>query len=776
MKFNNRNVLAWILAVGLAAGLLGGCGSNTGKAGESQVPDGGSGQEEDQGNSPDQEVDRDGEPKAMGRYVETEIELPQELQGRSFLQLLKGKDGSLELYAAERGPSGEILDTVCYVYQEGAGGVSEDGDGTGEGVWKRKEDWTGNEFMKERAMDLETVVLGRDGAYYLGGTDETYQYHLFRMEEDGSGTELLADVFRPEAGKDYGLIPPKFEVLDQGNILIYGYDQVTLYEPSGNRLCSMAKDFTGSTDDARGFSQGEEFVTILDGMAARYSLQDGKLIENISIDEVKGQKENLQLFGDGAGGIYLVSEAGLSHVSRGGTLWEVLMDGSLNHLGMRSLYLRRFLAGEHQDYYGIFTNDKEGIQLFHYVYDPNTFSVPPKTLSVYSLEDHSTVRQAASLFQSEHPDVKVELRTAAEEGETVTEEMIQGLNTELLSGKGADVLILDGLPVNSYIEKGILMDLSEMMAELERDGNLSSNILDGFREADGAVYQIPARISFPLVIGGEKEIQAYESLQSMAEYQGDKPLVPAENYENLLRFTANLQYEELFGQEGGLTEEKLVQYLETVKAMGEASGAKTTFSQEEMERELASNHVLKQGMAGDMIHYDMGKCSSGSQYMDGFGDLCIPAAVKRLHPEALMVPAGKIYLPSVLLGINRSGDEKELAMEFVRCILSFEVQQEDLSDGFPVNKKALDAMAESDKPGYSLGVGVEDYQLYAEWPSLEERKELAEMMKELTVPALVDETIMQMIVDGSVRYYEGNMSVEQAAGEILRKLSIYQAE
>ena len=32
----------------------------------------------------------------------------------------------------------------------------------------------------------------------------------------------------------------------------------------------------------------------------------------------------------------------------------------------------------------------------------------------------------------------------------VTEDVIRALNTELLNGKGADVLILDGLPMETY--------------------------------------------------------------------------------------------------------------------------------------------------------------------------------------------------------------------------------------------------------------------------------------------------------------------------------------
>ena len=65
------------------------------------------------------------------------------------------------------------------------------------------------------------------------------------------------------------------------------------------------------------------------------------------------------------------------------------------------------------------------------------------------------MRQAASMFQLAHPDVRVELIDGqTEAGSTTVSDTIRALNTELLSGNGADVLVLDGLPADAYIEKG----------------------------------------------------------------------------------------------------------------------------------------------------------------------------------------------------------------------------------------------------------------------------------------------------------------------------------
>lgn len=750
-----KKITAWLLAAGLILGTLGGCQKNGVQTGKDSM--------EKNPAQTESSASGQGESTAKGRYRETEVDLPGEAKGQSFIQLMKGEEGNLELYTAQRAPdSGLILDAFRYVCRDGS--------------WEQDADWEVNQTLKDLGIDLWYITYGGDHRYYISGTDEDYRYHLYRLDEGGKAQELLAEVFQPEEGRDYGMLPPKFEVLENEDILLYDFYQIDVYEPSGRLRYSMAKDFSGTTSDARGFSGGDELVTMQEDAVVKYSLKDGTLMETIPADELKGSRSNMELFGDGEGGVYAANENGLAHISRGGTLWEVLIDGSLNHMGMRSLYLRRFLEGEDKDYYGVFVNGEKGIMMFHYVYDPEMAAVPPQTITVYSLKDHSTVRQAASLFQSQHPDVKVEVRTAVEDGGEVTEEMIQGLNTELLAGQGADVLILDGLPASSYMEKGILMDLREVTEELEQSGDIPANIMEGFYVGDGGIYQIPARMGFPVLIGEEKAVKAYESLEAMAGYQGEKPLAAVENYENLLRMTASLRYRELFRENGGPDREKLIRYLEAVKAVGKASGAKNSFSEEEMERDMATNYVADSGIIGSAIQYDMGRCDSGITQLDGFGDLCIPAQVRVQNPGSLMVPAGEVYFPSVLAGVNRFGGNEEMAVEFVRCLLSFDVQKEELYDGFPVNKKALDAMAGSDKPGYSVSSGYGDYVISAPWPSAEIRREVVRMMEELAVPVLTDETVMKMIVEGAKMYLEDKEDVNQAADQIMRKLSVYQAE
>ena len=149
------------------------------------------------------------------------------------------------------------------------------------------------------------------------------------------------------------------------------------------------------------------------------------------------------LTGDGEGGFYAAGPSGLYHTGRNGTVWEQLIDGSLNSMGRQDLTIRGFFTGSDGSYYGIYTTTGEEKVLFlHYVYNSTVDTVPPETVSVYSLRDNKAVRQAAAILQKNNPQVRVDFRVAVEdEEEAVTEDVIRALNTELLNGKGADCLL-----------------------------------------------------------------------------------------------------------------------------------------------------------------------------------------------------------------------------------------------------------------------------------------------------------------------------------------------
>ena len=133
--------------------------------------------------------------------------------------------------------------------------------------------------------------------------------------------------------------------------------------------------------------------------------------------------------------------------------------------------------------------------------------------------DTRFLKYAEKLYEQKNPNIDIQVQSAYPEGppkkkmsikesEILHEKMINKMNTELLAGKGSDVIVLDSLPQEKYVKKGLLTDLSEMM---EQDKSFDknqyfNNILDNSK-INGKLYGIPAYFWLSGLLGNDTAIQ-----------------------------------------------------------------------------------------------------------------------------------------------------------------------------------------------------------------------------------------------------------------------------
>lgn len=113
------------------------------------------------------------------------------------------------------------------------------------------------------------------------------------------------------------------------------------------------------------------------------------------------------------------------------------------------------------------------------------------------------------LFQRQNPDVHVVYDVALTGADAVTaSDALRTLANELLAGKGPDLLVLDGMPIDSYVEKGVLLDLSEPVGGRTASGEWLKAEAESFKTADGRIYAVPARFSVPVILADEEAARA----------------------------------------------------------------------------------------------------------------------------------------------------------------------------------------------------------------------------------------------------------------------------
>lgn len=102
-----------------------------------------------------------------------------------------------------------------------------------------------------------------------------------------------------------------------------------------------------------------------------------------------------------------------------------------------------------------------GGQLKKYVYDPTISAVPENFLRVWGLYENDDIGRVVSAFGQAHPDFYITYEHPLGEDTGMTrEDAMKVLSTELATGNGPDVLLLDDLPYDTYVEKGVLADLT----------------------------------------------------------------------------------------------------------------------------------------------------------------------------------------------------------------------------------------------------------------------------------------------------------------------------
>lgn len=736
-----RTAAAWLLILAAVTVMAAGCGLKPGGAEAPTADNGGTGDNSD--------VPR-------GRYVEQELTFP--------------FDPSTEMMEAMMlSPEGDLL--VLTYNQEMENRIYRRED-TGE--WNMDEALTGS--IPEGSMLLKMSGTKDAAYYYLIQGEERY---IGKMAWGSQRMERLAD---PAFEKDGIYNISDFLAADSGAVLFSLMDGKTVvWKPEDGVSLQLYQKNRNSTLNTSSTLVGDTYITAGDLGFLAYDMETGKELETIPYQTGDSDAEGSLAAGEGDD-IYLCNAAGIHHMALGGTMWETIVDGSLNSLSLPGIRISKMCVGKNNDFFVWYEKDENPV-LAHYVYDPDTISVPTSTLTVYGLDlsEKYLIRQGAIRFQMENPDIRVEVIDGRKQMEGMTDaDIIRSLNEELLTGAGADVLVLDGLPGNSYIEKGILENMSELLAPFTESGEIYRNLTDHFRRSDGSVYEVPVRVLFPVVYGEAGATASLSSLQAYLEYQksqGAGSISGKTVYENILRRLAFLYDQELWDDDGKLKEEELTDLLEAAKRTGEHSGARVLYPEDEDNGAgKRYNLVAENGFTTpDHLGIMAGDNAASLELPREMAEMSLSFAVMREKGYPLQ-SVNHTFYPEERVAINRNSRQKETAERFVTFLLSEQIQGEDVKDGFPVTRAGVERWKQR-QIVMSYGTGSWDgLMIYGDYPMESERKLLLDMIPDLDNPVVPDPTVLSIMAEESEGYFSGTQDLPAAVKAIISKVTLYRAE
>lgn len=727
--------------------------------------------------------------RTMGRYLEEEITLPEDIDyvdsPRVFLKKLD--TGELALIEQKTG-----------MYLSSDQGES----------WSRKETPWLNELREVYLLDLTIAPNGAVAVSYMLPSDET-------KESEDAGLQT-ANLYVSPDGNETQLESP-----DKNNYIhrfAFGKDSRLYGYTMGGNVYEM--DPTGGGDKLLFETEGlSDFVCFTDqymiDLTSRgvlyYDLENGLLVdadqvlqtyieENVGSDigsysdaycvvMAEGEEENV---------LYFACEDGLYRHVIGGTAVEQIMEGSLSSLGDPMMLLAGMVVLPDNEFAILYTNGK----MYRYVYNPDIPTVPEEQISIYGLTESYAIRQAVSLFQKQHPEVYVryEIGMSSESGMT-SEDAIKNLNTKMMSGSGPDLLVLDGLPRVSYQEKGVLTDLSEVVGEMTGDEELFSNLVDACR-VDGKLWYLPLRFRLPLLVGETEKIQGVTDLTTLADtvekLREEHPtgaLTGLMVEEKALRMLAmNSSGAWLDKKTGALDEGKLQEFLTQAKRIYQAeiegldeaeleeyavryissinwSGAKEYFGSADS---AAMNIAMKEQVFG------MGM----TNMMDGDFNTISTLANQEENLD-YGVWQGQVqdgFIPKVMIGVSSASKEKELVWTFFHFLYGRELQDIETAAGFPMNRVSFEGLKvnpRSEDMSLSIGTSGPDgtsFSLDIKWVTEEDFAKIKEMVENAKNVCTGDERVEEVVYEIGGKALKGSVSVEDAVKEIGKKVGIYLAE
>lgn len=741
-----RKAAAWLLILAAVTVMAAGCGPKPGgaEAGGADAPTADNGGAGDNSDVP------------RGRYVEQELAFP--------------FDPSTEMMEAMMlSPEGDLL--VLTYNQEMENRIYRM-EVTGE--WNMDEALTAS--IPEGSMLLKMNGTKDAAYYYLTQGEERY---IGKMAWGSQKMERLAD---PAFEKDGIYNISDFLAADSGAVLFSLMDGKTVvWKPEDGVSLQLYQKNRNSTLNTSSTLVGDTYITAGDLGFLAYDMETGKELETIPYQTGDSDAEGSLAAGEGDD-IYLCNAAGIHHMALGGTMWETIVDGSLNSLSLPGIRISKMCVGKNNDFFVWYEKDENPV-LAHYVYDPDTISVPTSTLTVYGLDlsEKYLIRQGAIRFQMENPDIRVEVIDGRKQMEGMMDaDIIRSLNEELLTGTGADVLVLDGLPGKSYIEKGILEDMSELLAPFTESGEIYRNLTGHFRRSDGSVYEVPVRVLFPVVYGEAGATASLSSLQAYLEYQespGAGSISGKTVYENILRRLAFLYDQELWDDDGKLKEEELTDLLEAAMRTGEHSGARVLYPEDEDNGAgKRYNLVAENGFTTpDHLGIMAGDNQASLELPREMAEMSLSFAVMREKGYPLQ-SVNHTFYPEERVAINRNSRQKETAERFVTFLLSEQIQGEDVEDGFPVTRAGVERWKQR-QIVMSYGTGNWDgLMIYGDYPTESERKLLLDMIPDLDNPVVPDPTVLSIMAKESEGYFSGTQDLPAAVKAIISKVTLYRAE
>lgn len=745
-----RKLLSLALMILLAAGLLAGCRNMM--------------DEKETASNSQQDI--------KGRYIEKEISLP---ENASEAVGMFWKDDKLTVYMKSKDNTPVYQ---SYTYEDH--------------IWSQpqEESWMEDASRQLEGTESGVVHLGRNGKVYevteTASDRVPYGSHIYTPSKDGTSAIDLTPkdlLIKNDQGSSERVVD--FEILKDGtialscmsnNLIKFYKDEDKINEIESQEIISdQLENISLSDDHAAIISENAKNIDF-------YNPKNFKKIGSVKVGFDEDDTDRVHLASGTGKSWFFVDSHGIHRVQEDGKFVETVFDAKNGMMGLKDTEIQDFCVKDDNFYILYKKGENDEYHLEEYVYDEKASTVSSRNLSIYGLRDSGTVNQAVHEFQRSHSDVNIDYKSAVGAEQMASSDVIRNLNAELLNKQGADILILDGLPLDSYMKKGILADMTDLLDPLKKKGVLM-DVIGNTAQKDNRTYALPARLCVPYVYGTKEERDAVSSVDALHEYMKkhpDQPLFGVTLHSFLGRTLLSAMYDEIIEKDGSVNEKKLSELLADWLKICQVS--KTSETEKQASDDMDLKRIGVDFQSGINFFAERFACID-----EGMGLNSLKEPFSRMEQKGVAYESIKqLYVPKVIVGVNASSKNQKLAKEFIQTMYSDSVQEIDTSEGFPVTEKGLQfqaAYVETEaakketygQSGVNALTGKEET-MDTHYPDRAAVEQLNTLIQELKTPFLPDEILMDTMLKEMENCYARTKTPEETARAISQNVDTYLAE
>lgn len=401
-----------------------------------------------------------------------------------------------------------------------------------------------------------------------------------------------------------------------------------------------------------------------------------------------------------------------------------------------------------------------------------TSSGGKKTIVFSTFFEDSDLKEAKRKYEAMHPDIEIKLEyveTDDRNGEANMEKFIKTMNTELLSGKGPDLIEMDLLPIGDYVHKNALVNLKEMM---DQDPSFKkeqyfTNILDHVK-LDGGIYGLPVQFFVYGLLGDEEELKQAgvdfdDTIWTWSQFgEAAKALTAKTGKYALL---SDPEY--LLNQ---LVKDRYGDYVDPVKRQAFFDTGAFTDLMHEVKAMFDDKVAVSEPMR---TFFRMDSVVSAADYI---------VTPKEFSPHGKLYwkpnaegQTGGYFRTYKTIGLNRNSSVQTEAWDFMKFLISEEMQIAPDHAGFPLNKAVFEQQVkELVKRGsvkaYELGP-LKGKAIEVTAADLEDLEAL--IAGATHVVEFKPSKIEQIIVEDSAAFFKEQKSAEEVAKLIQNRVMTY---